>query len=56
MITYKLFLNGAFYGSSRNPEYMTELFRDYVEYCGMYGNDRVEFVVVKEKLTKNNNE
>lgn len=41
MSTYRLYLNGQFYGGGPK-EYMTELFKDYVETCDMYGKDSVD--------------
>lgn len=37
-----LYMNGSLYGCG-DLAYMTELIRDYVEYCEMYGKDSVRF-------------
>ena len=50
MVFYTIYINGNFYGRSTNPEYMTELFRDYVEYCCMYEHEEVNFKVTKDKI------
>ena len=44
--SYILFINGKHYGRGDLP-YMTELFKDYVETCKMYGRDEVSFTVKK---------
>jgi hypothetical protein len=43
-----LYKNGRFYGRGR-LDYMTELFKDWVETCEMYGKDEVIFKVEKVK-------
>lgn len=45
---YELYLNGKIYGVGPK-DYMTELFKDYVEYCEMYGNEETSFVVRKRE-------
>ncbi|AWM47464.1 hypothetical protein DDT09_06240 [Bacillus amyloliquefaciens] len=46
---YACFLNGKLYGWG-DLEYMSELFRDYVVYCEMYGIDDCTFrITTKEK-------
>lgn len=49
-IRYTLYLNGNLYGVSSSSEYMTELIRDYVEFCDMYGKDSVVFEVRRERI------
>lgn len=45
--TYALYKNGTIYGTAADPQYMTELFWDYVELMDMYGREHVRFDVVK---------
>ena len=51
MATYKFYLNGRCYGGGP-PAYMTELFRDYVEYCEMYGKESIEITIVNTSKKK----
>lgn len=44
---YALYKNGTIYGTAASPQYMTELFWDYVELMDMYGREHVRFDVVK---------
>lgn len=43
---YTCYLNGKFYGYGP-PEYMNELFRDYVVACQLYGKQEVSFDIVE---------
>ncbi|WP_077297383.1 hypothetical protein [Virgibacillus pantothenticus] len=45
--TYALYKDGSIYGTASSPQYMTELFWDYVELMDMYGKQHVRFDVVK---------
>lgn len=46
---YELYIDGQFYGSANKPEYMTELFDDYVVSMDMYDHEKVEFTVIKKE-------
>lgn len=43
---YTCYLNDKFYGYGP-PEYMNELFKDYVVSCGMYDKKEVSFEIVE---------
>lgn len=45
---YALYLNGRIYGKG-DWNYMQELMNDWVNDCDMYGEDNVEFKIVKTK-------
>lgn len=47
---YEFYLDDKFYGVSSDIGYMTELFRDYVEVCQMYGKDEVN-IAIKRRNT-----
>ncbi len=46
---YELWKDGHLYGRGRLG-YMTELFKDWVETCEMYGKDYVNFEVKKVNI------
>ena len=46
---YVLYVNGNVYGKG-GFGYMKELITDYVDSCGMYGEDSVEFKIEKRKI------
>ncbi len=50
-VTYRCYINGEFYGAGPR-KYMTELFRDYVETCGMHGKPAVDFRVERKERTE----
>ena len=47
---YEFYLDDKFYGASSDIEYMTELFKDYVEVCQMYGKDEVNIAIKRRNI------